>query len=132
IPGPSQGCATASGTVPTFDTNYPNHDNNVSTAFDLTPSTSYTCRVGRGGSTALGSAVTASQTTIAVSSASGFPTSGTYRIRIDDEDMTVTGGQGTTTWTVTRGVNGTTAAAHVAAQTVSQDDAGTSGEISWN
>jgi len=46
--------------------------------------------------------------------------------------MTVTAGQGTTTWTVTRGVNGTTAASHVIGQTVSQDDAGTSGEISWN
>src|SRR6266576_3681397 len=62
IPGPSQGCATASGTVPTFDTNYPSRDNNVSTVFDLTPSSSYTCRVGRGGSTTLGSAITASQT----------------------------------------------------------------------
>jgi len=132
IPGPSQGCAIASGAVPTFDTNYPNRDNNVPTVFDLTPSTSYTCRVGRGGSTTLGSAITASQTTIPAASASGFPASGTYRVRIDDEDMTVTGGQGTTTWTVTRGVNGTTAAAHVSGQTVSQDDAGTSGEISWN
>jgi hypothetical protein len=132
IPGPSQPCGTSSGTVPTFDTNYPTRDNNVATAFDLTPSTSYTCRVGRGGSTTLSSAITASQTTISVASASGFPTSGTYRIRIDDEDMTVTGGQGTTSWTVTRAVNGTTAAAHVSAQTVSRDDAGTSGEISWN
>jgi hypothetical protein len=55
-----------------------------------------------------------------------------YTVRIDDEDMTVTGGQGTTTWTVTRGVNSTTAAAHVTAQTVARDDVGTSGEISWN
>jgi hypothetical protein len=132
IPGPSQPCGTSSGPVPTFDTNYPTLDNNVATAFDLTPSTSYTCRVGRGGSTTLSSAITASQTTITVASASGFPTSGTYRIRIDDEAMTVTGGQGTTSWTVTRAVNGTTAAAHVSAQTVSRDDAGTSGEISWN
>src|SRR4051812_33320212 len=112
IPGPSQPCGTSSGPVPTFDTNYPTRDNNVATAFDLTPSTSYTCRVGRGGSTTLSSAITASQTTISVASASGFPTSGTYRIRIDDEAMTVTGGQGTTSWTVTRAVNGTTAAAH--------------------
>ena len=132
IPGPSQPCGTSSGPVPTFDTNYPTRDNNVATAFDLTPSTSYTCRVGRGGSSTLSSAITASQTTISVASASGFPTSGNYRIRIDDEDLTVTSGQGTTTWTVTRGVNGTTAAAHVSAQTVNRDDAGTSGEISWN
>jgi hypothetical protein len=46
--------------------------------------------------------------------------------------MTVTGGLGTTTWTVTRGVNSTTAASHVISQAVNQDDAGTSGELSWN
>jgi hypothetical protein len=132
IPGPSQSCSTVSGPSPTFDNNYPSRDNSVSTVFDLTPSTSYTCRVGRGAGTTLTSAITSSQTTISVASASGFPTSGTYRVRIDDEDMTVTGGQGTTTWTVTRGVNGTTAAAHVSAQTVIRDDVGTSGEISWN
>jgi len=104
----------------------------VTTAFDLTPATSYTCRVGRGASTTLAAAINSSQTTITVSSASGFPTSGTFRIRIDDEDMTVTGGLGTTTWTVTRGVNSTTAASHVISQAVNQDDAGTSGELSWN
>ena len=132
IPGPSQSCTTSSGPVPTFDGNYPARDNSVLTAFDLTPATSYTCRVGRGASTTLAAAITASQTTITVSSASGFPASGTFRVRIDDEDMTVTGGQGTTTWTVTRGVNSTTAASHVVSQGVSQDDAGTSGELSWN
>jgi hypothetical protein len=132
IPGPSQSCTTSSGPIPTFDNNYPNRDNSVATAFDLTPATSYTCRVGRGASTTLTSALTASQTTISVASASGFPTTGTYRVRIDDEDMTVTGGQGTTTWTVTRGVNGTTAASHVSGQSVNQDDAGTSGELSWD
>jgi hypothetical protein len=132
IPGPAQSCTTASGPTPTFDTNYPTRDNSVTTAFDLTPATSYTCRVGRGASTTLAAAITSSQTTITVSSASGFPTSGTFRIRIDDEDMTVTGGQGTTTWTVTRGVNSTTAASHVISQAVNQDDAGTSGELSWD
>src|SRR6266516_4014103 len=132
IPGPSQSCGTASGPTPTFDTNYPTRDNSVSTVLDLTPATSYTCRVGRGAATTVPSAITASQTTITVASASGFPTSGTFRVRIDDEDITVTGGQGTTTWTVTRGVNSTTAATHAAGQTISQDDAGTSGELSWN
>jgi Tfp pilus assembly protein PilX len=132
IPGPAQSCTTASGPTPTFDTNYPTRDNSVTNAFDLTPATSYTCRVGRGASTTLAAAITSSQTTITVASASGFPTSGTFRIRIDDEDMTVTGGQGTTTWTVTRGVNSTTAASHVISQAVNQDDAGTSGELSWD
>jgi Tfp pilus assembly protein PilX len=132
IPGPAQSCTTASGPTPTFDTNYPTRDNSVTNAFDLTPATSYTCRVGRGASTTLAAAITSSQTTITVASASGFPTSGTFRVRIDDEDMTVTGGQGTTTWTVTRGVNSTTAASHVISQAVNQDDAGTSGELSWD
>lgn len=62
--------------------------------------------------TTLNGAITNAQTTITVASASGFPTSGTYRIQVDNELMTVTGGQGTSTWTVTRGVGGTTAAAH--------------------
>jgi Tfp pilus assembly protein PilX len=132
IPGPAQSCTMASGPTPTFDTNYPTRDNSVTNAFDLTPATSYTCRVGRGASTTLAAAITSSQTTITVASASGFPTSGTFRVRIDDEDMTVTGGQGTTTWTVTRGVNNTTAATHVIGQAVNQDDAGTSGELSWD
>lgn len=45
-----------------------------------------------------------SATSISVTSAAGFPASGNYRIRIDDEFLLVTGGQGTTTWTVTRAV----------------------------
>ena len=56
IPGPAQSCTAASGTTPTFDNNYSTRDNSVSTVFDLTPSTSYTCRVGRGASTTLGAA----------------------------------------------------------------------------
>jgi hypothetical protein len=45
IPGPTQTCATASGTVPTFD-NDSLRNNSVTTVFELTPPTSYTCRVG--------------------------------------------------------------------------------------
>lgn len=62
--------------------------------------------------TALAAGVTNSATTLTVASASGFPASGSFTIQVDSEQMTVTGGQGTTTWTVTRGVNGTAAAAH--------------------
>ena len=72
----------------------------------------------------------ATQTTITVASASGFPTS-PFRARIDDEYMDVTAGFGTTTWTVTRGVNGSTAASHASAQTVLWDTP-PSGELSWN
>jgi Tfp pilus assembly protein PilX len=132
IPGPSQACTTSSGTPPTFDTNYPSRDNSVSTPFDLTPATSYTCRVGPGANTTLSSAITSASGTMVVASATGFPTSGTFRVRVDDEDMTVTAGQGGTTWTITRGVNSTTAAAHSAGASVYWDSAETSGELSWN
>jgi hypothetical protein len=131
IPGPSQTCTTSSGTPPTFDNNYPARDNSVSTVFDLTPASSYICRVGPGASAALTSAINSSQTTVNVSSAAGFPTS-QYKIRVDDEVMTVTGGYGTTTWTVSRGASGTAAASHASAQTVLWDDATPSGELSWN
>ena len=47
IPGPAQTCTTVSGTPPTFDNDYPNRNNSVSTVFDLTPASSYTCRVGQ-------------------------------------------------------------------------------------
>ncbi|MHB9861966.1 hypothetical protein [Streptomyces sp. YIM S03343] len=57
-------------------------------------------------------------TSITVTSASGFPGSGNYNIQIDSEVMTVTAGQGTTTWTVTRGANGSAAATHSAGATV--------------
>ena len=130
IPGPSQPCTTTSGTPPTFDTNYPLRNNNVGIV-DLTPATSYVCRVGPGASTTNTGAINASQTTITVASATGFPMS-SFRIRIDDELMTVTAGFGTTMWTVSRGVNGSTAASHVASQSVIWDDSDASGQLSWN
>ena len=52
------------------------------------------------------------QTSITVASAAGFPASGTYYIRIQNEVLQVTGGQGTTTWTVLRGQLGSAAATH--------------------
>jgi hypothetical protein len=131
IPGPSQSCTTSSGTPPTFDNNYPARDNSVSSVFDLTPASSYVCRVGPGAETNLTGALNASQTSVTVASASGFPSS-QFHIRIDDEVMTVTGGFGTTTWTVSRGSSGTTAKTHVNGQTVLNYDAAPSGEITWN
>jgi hypothetical protein len=130
IPGPSQTCTSSSGTVPTFDGNYPTRDNSVSTPVDLTPSSSYFCRVGPGANTTLSGAMTSAQTTLTVASATGFPTS-QFTIRVDDESMLVTGGFGTTTWTVTRGANGSTATAHVSGQTLVWNTA-TSGVIGWN
>jgi hypothetical protein len=135
IPGPSQSCTSSSGTPPTFDNNYPSRDNSLASVADLTPGSSYKCRVGPGADTTLAAAINATQTTITVASASGFPTS-SFNIRIDDEYMTVTGGFGTTTWTVTRGANNSTAASHVVSQTITQVSdvykSPSSGELIWN
>jgi len=130
IPGPAQSCTTSAGTNPMFDNNYPSHDNSLG-VFDLTPSTSYICRVGPGASTSLSSSITSVQSSIVVASPTGFPLT-PFKIRVDDEVMTVTGGFGTTIWTVTRGANGTTPATHAGSQTVLWDDATPSGELSWN
>jgi Multicopper oxidase len=59
-------------------------------------------------------ATTAGQTSITVASAAGFPSAGSYYVRIDNEALLVTAGQGTTTWTVARGQLGTAAASHLA------------------
>jgi hypothetical protein len=45
IPGPKHPCETSTGTPPTFDNNSA-RDKSVTTVFSLTPTTSYTCRVG--------------------------------------------------------------------------------------
>ena len=61
----------------------------------------------------LGAAVaTTDGTSIVVDSATDITDAGDFIIRIGSEDMIVTAGQGTTTWTVTRGAFGTTAATH--------------------
>lgn len=62
--------------------------------------------------------VTTSPVTISVTSASGFPASGSYRILIDNELFQVTAGAGTTSWTCTRPVDSTGAATHLINATV--------------
>src|SRR5438128_10489511 len=62
--------------------------------------------------TTLNGAILAGDTSLIVASFAAFPSSGQYRILIGDELLIVTAGQGTLTWTVTRGAEGTTAAAH--------------------
>jgi hypothetical protein len=57
-------------------------------------------------------ATTAAQTSITVASATGFPATNGYYVRIDNEVLRVTAGAGAATWTVQRGQLGTTAAAH--------------------
>lgn len=68
----------------------------------------------------LAAAMGATDGTLSVTTASGFPASGSYDIVIGSERMTVTAGAGSTTWTVTRGVFGTTAAAHASGSVVLQ------------
>ncbi|MGA3057576.1 MAG: Tad domain-containing protein [Candidatus Limnocylindrales bacterium] len=63
--------------------------------------------------------VSTTDTKIYVSSAAGFPTSGSYTVMIDTEHMVVTAGFGTTTWTVTRHADSTTANTHNGGATVS-------------
>lgn len=63
-------------------------------------------------STTLSSGVNDSTTTLPVTAATGFPSAAQYRVIVEDEIMLVTAGAGTTSWTVTRGAEGTTAASH--------------------
>lgn len=62
--------------------------------------------------TDLAGAINNSVTSIVVDSNLGFPYPGPFRILIDNEQMQVTGGSNTTTWTVIRAVDGTAAASH--------------------
>jgi len=72
------------------------------------------------GTTYLSAAITTTTaTSITVASATNFPSSGSFIITVDSEQMNVTAGAGTTTWTVTRGVNGTTKATHSANAVIS-------------
>ncbi len=56
--------------------------------------------------------ITAIATTLTTVGHANFPTSGNYNIQMGKEVMTVTAGQNTNSWTVTRGVAGTTATVH--------------------
>lgn len=69
-------------------------------------------RAGLAAGTTTSGTITSGGTTLAVVGHANFPTSGNYNIQLAQEIMTVTAGQNTNSWTVTRGVNGTTATAH--------------------
>jgi hypothetical protein len=72
-------------------------------------------RFANNASTTLSAAVeTTDGTSISVTSAAApFPQTAQFRIIIDSEIFIVTDGAGTTTWTVTRGAESTTAATHL-------------------
>jgi len=72
--------------------------------------TAYT--VGGSGTTSLSGALTASATSMQVASSASFPSTNGYRVKIDYEIVRITAGAGTTTWTITRGVDGTVATTH--------------------
>jgi prepilin-type N-terminal cleavage/methylation domain-containing protein len=69
--------------------------------------------------TTLAGSMTASTTTMTVASAAGFPTSNGFRVKVNYEIVRVTAGAGTTTWTVTRAVDGTVSTAQPSASNVS-------------
>lgn len=62
--------------------------------------------------TTIAEALDDSELGVDVANVLGFPATAPYTVRVDSEWMRATAGAGTTTWTVTRGYNGTTAAAH--------------------
>jgi Tfp pilus assembly protein PilE len=80
--------------------------------------------------TTLSGAMTSSQLTMSVGSASGFPAGAPYIVQVDSELILISGGAGTTSWTILettagaqsigRGYLGTTAAAHSSGATVTR------------
>lgn len=80
-----------------------------------------TCGVQWSGSTTLNGALDASQTNVTLAAwPTGWPKDGRkILIQVDSEKMLITAGQGTTAITVTRGVEGTTAATHLSGAAVS-------------
>lgn len=86
-----------------------------------------------GAVTTLASGVSsATDTSLEVSAADGFPPEGDYRARIEDELVNVTSGQGTTSWTVERGVDGTNAATSYATGTTVQHMEAFDISAAWN
>ena len=70
--------------------------------------------VGGGATSSLANAMTASQTTMQVASGAAFPSTNGFRVKVEYEIVRVTAGAGGSTWTVTRGIDGTAAVAHSA------------------
>ena len=77
--------------------------------------------------TTLNGAIDASTTTIVLTSAVNFPSTGTNHISIDNEDISYTGISGNTLTGVTRAARGTTAASHSDGATITN----TSDFVAW-
>ena len=65
-----------------------------------------------GESTKLVGSISASDTTVVVASGNVFPQGQNFRVRIGSEILEVTAGQSTSSWTATRGADGSTATPH--------------------
>lgn len=74
-------------------------------------------QVSNSATTTLSAGINSSDASLSVASASLFPTSGRFRVLIDSEILIVTAVSGTT-FTVTRGAEGTTGASHSSGATV--------------
>jgi hypothetical protein len=91
--------------------------------------TTWTVQRGQGGTTAAAHSsgtvailvITTASTAIPVTAKTGFPTTYPFTIKIDSEQMSVTGSPSGTLWTVTRGQGGTAAATHANGAAVSWD-----------
>lgn len=68
-------------------------------------------RWSNGGGSTLNGSITSGDTSLTITSGTSFPSSGDFRVVIDSEIVLVTAVSGTT-WTIVRGQEGTTAAAH--------------------
>lgn len=64
--------------------------------------------------------ILAGDTSVTVTSNTGFPANPSFRVVIDSEKILVTAGQGGLTWTIQRGVENTTPANHANGATVTQ------------
>jgi hypothetical protein len=77
--------------------------------------------------TTLNGSINSTTTTIVLTSATGFPTSGTNFIKINNEEISYTGISSNTLTGVTRGARGTTAASHTNLDTITN----TTDYIAW-
>ncbi len=68
--------------------------------------------------TTLVAAIDAEDTSLSVVSHTAFPSAAQFRVLVHDELLLVTAGAGSSTWTVTRGIEGTTPASHASGSTV--------------
>ena len=85
----------------------------TATAMASASTASYT-QSNANGFTTLSAALTAAATSLTVTSGASFPAA-PFTIQIDEEQLTVSSVGTGTNWTVARGANGTTAAAHLSA-----------------